>query len=156
MAVILDAASRKLIDGRNFATIATVNPDGSPHTSVVLVTREGNDVLLSTTATRLKARNIRRDPRVSLSIFDLQNPYTHVDIRGTANTSVDETKQLSRDLSRKYLGEEPPAEPDDVQRLVVRIRPTKVTFVGSLVAEGDDVTAARRRPLGRRGRRRPS
>lgn len=127
MAVTLDDSARRLLDGKNFATVATLNADGSPHTSIVWVLRDGDTVLFSTKASRLKARNITRDPRVSLTIFDLTNPYASLDIRGTAELTVDAAKELPLALSHKYLGEDPPPEPEEDIRMVVRITPAKVT-----------------------------
>jgi PPOX class probable F420-dependent enzyme len=126
MATTLDDISRRLLDGRNFATIATLNADGSPQTSVVWVAREEDSVLFSTTTSRRKARNIARDPRVSLSIFDSENPYTYAEIRGSAVLTPDEDRRLQFSVSHKYAGEDPPAEPADVVRVVVRITPEKV------------------------------
>jgi PPOX class probable F420-dependent enzyme len=127
MAATFDEGTRNLLDGRNFATIATVNPDGSPHTSVVWVMREGDTVLFSTTASRRKARNLARDPRISLSIFDTANPYQSADISGAVELTVDESRTLPKALSHKYLGEDPPPEPDAIVRLIVRVTPDKVT-----------------------------
>lgn len=126
MAASLDDTARRLLDGKNFATVATLLPDGSPQTSVVWVMRDGDQVLFSTVAARRKARNLERDPRVSVSIFDTANPYLSIEIRGTAELTVDEAKALPVELSHKYLGEDPPNESDDEVRLVVRITPDKV------------------------------
>jgi PPOX class probable F420-dependent enzyme len=127
MAIPLNDAARRLLDGKNFATIATLNSDGSPQTSVVWVKRDGDTVLFSTKQSRIKARNLASDPRASLSIFDTANPYTSVDIHGIATLTVDEGRTLPKDLSQKYLGEDPPPEPADVVRLIVRVTPEKVT-----------------------------
>jgi PPOX class probable F420-dependent enzyme len=124
--VTLNEATRDLLDGRNFASVATLNPDGGPQTSVVWIIRQGDTVLFSTTAGRQKARNLARDPRISVSVFDLDNPYHSVEIRGVAELVADREKALPRDLSHKYLGEDPPAESDDEERLIVRILPERV------------------------------
>jgi len=126
MAAAFDEATRDLLDGRNFATVATLNPDGGPQTSVVWILREGGTVAFSTTAGRRKARNLARDPRVSVSVFDTGNPYHSVEIRGTAELVEDTGKSLPKALSRKYLGEDPPPEPGEVVRLIVRVTPDKV------------------------------
>ncbi|MFD8934453.1 PPOX class F420-dependent oxidoreductase [Streptomyces sp. NPDC059578] len=127
MSVVLDQETRRLLDGRNFATVATLNPDGGPHTSLVWVTRDLDTVLFSTTAGRRKARNLARDPRISLTVFDQADPYRTVDIRGTVELVEDPHKDLPRELARQYLGTDPPPESDDVLRLVVRVTPLKVT-----------------------------
>jgi PPOX class probable F420-dependent enzyme len=126
MAATFDDATRTLLDDRNFATVATLNPDGSPQTSVVWIMREGDTVLFSSTAARQKTRNVAADPRVSLTVFDAANPYRSVEIRGTAELVEDRAKELPKRLSQKYLGKPPPAEPDEVVRLIVRITPHKV------------------------------
>lgn len=126
MTVVLDEATRALLDGKNFATVATLNPDGAPQLSVVWVARDGDTVLFTTTASRRKALNLARDPRISISIFDAQDPYRTVEIRGTAELTPDPAKSLPKTLSRKYLGEDPPPEPDDVLRVIVRVQPQKV------------------------------
>jgi PPOX class probable F420-dependent enzyme len=123
---ILSDPVRRLLDGKNFATVATLGPGGSPQASVVWVKRDGDAILFSSTAGRQKVRNLTEDPRVSVSIFDLANPYDSVEIRGTADLAVDEHKSLPRELSHKYLGEDPPkAEPGEV-RIMVRVTPEKV------------------------------
>jgi PPOX class probable F420-dependent enzyme len=84
-------------------------------------------VLLSTTTARQKARNLARDPRVSVSVFELENPYNSVEIRGTAELVQDPGKTLPKRLSHRYLGVDPPAESDDEIRLIIRVIPEKVT-----------------------------
>ena len=120
MAVVLDETTRKLLDGKNFATVATVNPDGGPQASVVWILRDGDTVLFSAVASRRKVLNLTRDPRVSLTVFDLANPYQSVELRGTAELTGDPGKSLPRALSQKYLGEDPPPEPDELTRVIVR------------------------------------
>lgn len=122
----LDEPTRKLLDGRNFATIATLNADGGPQTSVIWVKRDGDAVLFSTRADRQKARNLKRDPRVSLSIFDAENPYHYAEIRGTAELADDPGKTLPTELSHKYVDAEPPHEPAELLRVIVRITPDKI------------------------------
>lgn len=117
---------RTLLDGKNFASVATLGPDGAPQNSVVWIKREGDTVLFSSTDGRQKVRNLRRDPRISLSVFDLADPYTSVEIRGTAEIVPDERKRLPYELSHKYLGIDPPGEKDDEVRVIIRIVPRRV------------------------------
>jgi len=124
--VTLDDASRRLIDGNNFATIATVNPDGSPQTSVIWIGLDGDTVVFSSTTGRRKIRNIARDPRVSLTIFDIADPYRTIEIRGTVELTDDPDKELPHRLSHKYTGEDPPPESPEVKRVIARITPEKV------------------------------
>lgn len=93
MAATLDQATRVLLDGKNFATVATLNPDGGPHTSVVWIGRDGDTVVFSTTAGRRKARNLARDPRISITIFDTANPYRTTPRRSAAPPNWPKTRR---------------------------------------------------------------
>ncbi|MET7913733.1 PPOX class F420-dependent oxidoreductase [Streptomyces avermitilis] len=126
MTLSFDDSVRTLLDGKNFAGVATLGPDGAPQNSVVWIKREGDIVLFSSTAGRQKVRNLQRDPRISLSVFDLANPYTSVEIRGTVEILPDENKRLPYELSHKYLGIDPPAEKDDEVRVIIRVVPQKI------------------------------
>ena len=117
---------RELLDGRNFAGVATLGPDGAPQNSVVWIKREGDTVLFSSTEGRQKVRNLLRDPRVSVSVYDLADPYTSVEIRGTAEILPDPDKRLPHELSHKYLGIGPPAEKEDENRVIVRVVPRRI------------------------------
>ncbi|AZP16978.1 PPOX class F420-dependent oxidoreductase [Streptomyces aquilus] len=121
-----DDSVRALLDGKNFASVATLGPDGAPQNSVVWIKREGDAVLFSSVDNRQKIRNLRRDPRISVSVYDLANPYTSVEIRGTAEILPDPDKRLPRDLSHKYLGIDPPAEKEDETRVIIRVVPRKI------------------------------
>lgn len=126
MTISFGESARALLDAKNFASVATLGPGGAPQNSVVWIKREGDTVLFSSTAGRQKVRNLQRDPRISLSVFDLANPYTSVEIRGTAEILPDEAKRLPYELSHKYLGIDPPAEKDDEVRVIIRVVPEKI------------------------------
>ncbi|GAB7107653.1 hypothetical protein JCM4814A_59670 [Streptomyces phaeofaciens JCM 4814] len=93
---------------------------------MVWIKREGDTVLFSSTEGRQKVRNLLRDPRVSVSVYDLANPYTSVEIRGTAEILPDPDKRLPHELSHKYLGIDPPAEKEDEIRVIVRVVPRRI------------------------------
>ncbi|MFM9443942.1 PPOX class F420-dependent oxidoreductase [Streptomyces acidiscabies] len=126
MTIFFDDTVRALLDGKNFASVATLGPDGAPHNSVVWMKREDDTVLLTSLDNRQKVRNLRRDPRISVTVFDLANPYASVEIRGRAEILPDPEKRLPHDLAHKYLGIDPPAEKDDEARVVIRVVPEKV------------------------------
>ncbi|KOU16856.1 pyridoxamine 5'-phosphate oxidase [Streptomyces sp. WM6368] len=126
---------RKVIDDSPvFASVATIQPDGSPQVSVTWLARDGDDLLVSTTVGRRKERNLRRDPRVTVLINPSDAPYTYAEVRGTAQLTTEGGQELIDALSRKYTGKEyadfNPASAEDSERVVVRITPRKV--VGSL------------------------
>jgi PPOX class probable F420-dependent enzyme len=130
MAVVLGEAARKIIDGVNPAVLATLNADGSPQTSVVWIGRDGDDVVISSAAGRRKDRNLRRDPRASLSVFDQADPEQYVELRGRATVSEDPGRELAVALAEKYEG--PGAGqvyldlPPEVIRIVIRLTPERV------------------------------
>ena len=121
MAVSFDEATRRLIDGKNFATIATIGPAGEPQASVVWVARAGDTLIFSTKEGRQKAHSLAREPRVSVAIFANENPHQSVEIRGRAKLVEDPEKALPKTLSQQYLGTDPPLEEPGWRRLIVRI-----------------------------------
>ena len=82
MALTLTDDIKKLLDRPNFAHLSTLMPDGSPQSAPVWIMREGDRILLGTGEGSLKARNTRRDPRVALSIVDMDDPYSEAQLRG--------------------------------------------------------------------------
>jgi PPOX class probable F420-dependent enzyme len=70
MGIALNDETRRLLDGPNYAVLATINPDGGPQTSAMWVGRDADEVLFSTVAGRRKHRNLERDPRASVSVLD--------------------------------------------------------------------------------------
>jgi PPOX class probable F420-dependent enzyme len=105
MAIALSDDIKKLIDGPNFAHLATVMPDGSPQAAPVWVSREGDRIVVGTSESSLKARNTRRDPRVALSIVDFHNPYEEVQLRGrVVERWPDPDLAIMDPVSHKYTG----------------------------------------------------
>ena len=127
MGVTFNEATKALFDGKNFPVIATINADGSAQTSVVWAKRDGDTVLFATVRGRLKERNMRRDPRVSLSVFDLEDPLKYVEVRGRAEITEEGGRELINELSHKYDGKDFRTEPPEVVRVVVRVVPDKIT-----------------------------
>jgi PPOX class probable F420-dependent enzyme len=127
MGVTFNEATKALFDGKNFPVVATINADGSVQTSVVWAKRDGDAVLFATVRGRLKERNMRRDPRVSLSVFDLEDPLKYVEIRGRAEITEEGGRELINELSHKYDGKDFRTEPPEVVRVVVRVVPDKIT-----------------------------
>ena len=127
MGIPLSDAALRLVDGRNYAVLATVYPDGSPQTSVIWVGRDGNDLLFSTVEGRVKHRNLLRDPRVSVSVIDSADPENYVELRGRASMTPDIGRQLDTRLSWKYDGKDPDPDRPGAIRVVVRLVVEKAT-----------------------------
>jgi PPOX class probable F420-dependent enzyme len=125
--------TKALLDGANFAHLATVMPDGSPQSVPVWVGREGDRILICTSEKSLKARNTARDPRVSISIVDFRNPYSEVQIRGrVTERRPDPDLKLMDPISMKYTGKPFPfRDPNGQVGLFIEVekdRYTKLPF----------------------------
>jgi len=127
MGIPLSDAALRLVDGRNYAVLATVNPDGSPQTSVIWVGLDGGDLLFSTVEGRVKHRNMLRDPRVSISVIDSADPENYVELRGRVSLAPDIGRQLDTRLSWKYDGKDPDPDRPGAVRVVVRVIVEKAT-----------------------------
>ena len=127
MGISLSGATIRLLDGRNYAVLATLNADGSPQTSAMWVGRDGNDVLMSTLQGRLKYRNMLRDPRVSVTVHDAADPEVYVELRGRAVITPDPGGQFDSQLSWKYDGKDKDPDPPGAVRVVVRVVVDKAT-----------------------------
>jgi len=121
MGIPLSDSALRLVDGRNYAVLATVNPDGSPQTSVIWIGRDGRDLLFSTVAGRVKHRNMVRDPRVSVTIIDSADPENYVELRGRVSMTPDVGRRVDTELSWKYDGRDPGADRPGAVRVVARM-----------------------------------
>jgi len=96
---------KALLDGPNFATLATVMPDGSPQATTMWVDRDGDQIRFNTAGGRVKPRNMDRDPRVAIAIYNADDPYEAYAIQGRV---VEKREEGARDhidsLAKKYLG----------------------------------------------------
>jgi len=118
--------AKKLIDSKNFATLATINPNGSPQSSVIWVKREDDVVVFSTILGRRKTLNMQRDPRVSLVLFDPAQPYEYAEIRGEVSMATDGGPELINELSVLYDGVPFREKDPTATRVVCRLVPSKV------------------------------
>jgi PPOX class probable F420-dependent enzyme len=116
-----------LFDDKNFAVLSTLEPDGKPHSTVVWVKREGDDLLFALPRSRRKTANLFRDPRAAVAIYDPASPYESVQVQGTASIEDDPEGTLIDELSHKYTGGPYPgfAGPNP-EWVSVRIRAEKV------------------------------
>ena len=121
-----------LSNKKAFANLGTLNSDGSPQVTPVWVDYDGKHVRVNSARGRLKDKNIARDPRVSLSIQDPENPYRYLEIRGKV---VEATEKGADDhinsLAKKYLGKDvylfrQPGE----KRVIYKIEPQKFSAMG--------------------------
>ena len=121
MGIPLNDATLKLVDGRNYAVVGTVNADGSPHTSVVWISRDNSDLIFTTLEGRVKHLNMLRDPRVSISVIDSADPENYIELRGRAFVTPDVGRRVDTQLSWKYDGRDPAEDRPGAVRVVVRV-----------------------------------
>ncbi|MDP9863159.1 MULTISPECIES: PPOX class F420-dependent oxidoreductase [Streptosporangium] len=126
----LSADVRTLFDGANFATVTSLNADGSPQASVVWVKTDGDDIVFSTVRGRRKDRNFARDPRTTIVVVDHANPYRYAEVRGKVTVTEDPTGGLIDELSHKYTGKSWAEAHPGVERLIVRVIPERVYLRG--------------------------
>jgi PPOX class probable F420-dependent enzyme len=127
MGIALNDEIRRLLDGRHFAVLATINPDGAPQTSAMWVGRDGDEVLFSTIAGRRKHRNLVRDPRASVTVLDSDDPYNYVELRGRVTMEEDVGRRFDTSLSWSYDGRDPDPDPPGAVRLILRLEVEKAT-----------------------------
>ena len=116
----LPDAVRSLIEGTNYGHVATLLPDGSPHTVPVWVAMEGDRVAFLTGPRSQKALNLGRDPRLAISITDREKPNRMAQVRGRVIERVegDRAWRIIDRMSEKYLGTPYPLRSDRVVYLM--------------------------------------
>jgi PPOX class probable F420-dependent enzyme len=121
--------AKALIEGKNFASLATLMPDGSPQVSPVWVDHEGELILVNSAEGRVKTKNVTRDPRVAISIFDQNDPYRKVLIRGRV---IEVTKEGAEDhidkMAMKYRGlAKYPWRQPGISRVLFKVKASRIS-----------------------------
>ena len=132
MPELIPEKHRDLFNKKAFASLATVMPDGRPQVTPVWVDYDGTHVLVNTAKGRVKDRNMKRDPRVSLAVIDPDNPYHYLEVRGRVVEITEEGADQHIDkMAKKYLGQDkyPSRKPDEV-RVLYKIEPEKISSMG--------------------------
>jgi PPOX class probable F420-dependent enzyme len=133
MSQALDGRAGQLLEAKNFCQVATLRPDGSVHVAPVWVDIEHGIPLLNTAEGRVWPTNLERDPRVTLTVQNIENPYEYVSIRGhVAERTHDGADEHIDALAQKYLGQDeyPYRQPGE-QRVIIRVAPEHVFHYGA-------------------------
>lgn len=129
MAALSDK-DKEIFEGKNFAHFVTLMPDGSPQASPVWVDLDGDTILVNTADGRVKTKNVRRDPRVAISIHDEKRPYGGiVMVRGLVKEITTEGANDHIDkMAKKYLDQDKYTwhRPQDGPRVLIKIEPEHV------------------------------
>ena len=123
---MLDPEVRRVLEGNSIAHLATVLPDGSPHSVPLWIGTHGDRIVFLTGPNTRKARNLRRDPRLALSIAPADDPFTPVVIRGHVVEWLegDAAWEIIDELAAKYIGG---PYPRDQERDVAIVEPERQT-----------------------------
>src|ERR1700691_5931165 len=121
----IPSSHRDLLDGQ-FATLATIGPDGRPQLSEVWFLAEGDTVAISLNTTRQKTKNLVANAAVSFLILDLANPYRYLELRGDAEISPDDDYVFADKVGAKYGSDLRAHDQPGQSRVVVTIRPARV------------------------------
>ena len=123
----------KIIKDKNFAFLGTIMRDGRPQVSPIWIDIDDNNniILINTAYGRIKQKNITRDPRVSLSLVDKNNPYSMITIQGIVieQTTIGADEHIDK-LAKKYLNiDRYPSHSPSIQRVICKIKPEKMYYL---------------------------
>lgn len=121
---MLNPDVRRVLDTTAVAHLATVLPDGAPHSVPLWVTTVGERIAFLTGPDSRKARNLRRDPRVALSLTPLDNPFEPIIVRGRVVEWLegDAAWEIVDQIAMKYIGQ---AYPREQERVIALIEPER-------------------------------
>lgn len=127
----LDADVTRMATGQNFAALSTLLSDGTPQTHVMWVDADRDHVIVNTEVHRQKYRNLLADPRATVTIWDREDPYRFVEVRGRAVEFVTGPEALAHieACAQRYLGRPYPG-PIQSERVMVRIAPDRIVRNG--------------------------
>jgi PPOX class probable F420-dependent enzyme len=132
MSATIDGRSAELLQAKNFCNVSTINPDGSVLAVPVWVDVQEGKAVVNTAEGRTWPRNLERDPRVTMTVQNLENPYEYVTIRGRVAERTHDGADAHIDaLAKKYLDQDsyPYRQPGE-QRLIIRVQPEEVRVWG--------------------------
>jgi PPOX class probable F420-dependent enzyme len=119
------ATHRDLLDAQ-FASLATIGPNGFPQVTEIWFLHDENELKLSLNSSRVKTRNLQRDPKCSLMLLDVSNPYRYLEVRGNARVEPDDDYTFARRLGAKYDADLSVHDRPGESRVVVTIEPVNI------------------------------
>lgn len=132
MAATIPEHYKDLFQKKAFCSLATLMPDGRPQVTPVWCDLDGSNIRINSAKGRVKDRNMRRNKKVAISIFDPDNPYRHLAVQGEVVDITEQGADAHIDaLAKKYLGKDkyPFRQPGEV-RVIYKIRPDHVSHSG--------------------------
>lgn len=122
---MLDPGVKELAEGPNFAVFTTLLADGHPMAHMMWVGCDEDHILINTEVHRAKFKHIERDPRVTVTLIDKDNPYRYAEVRGEVVEKVrgPEARAHIDALARKYTGNDYVAANIQSERVILKIAP---------------------------------
>ncbi|HEV7584634.1 MAG TPA: PPOX class F420-dependent oxidoreductase [Solirubrobacteraceae bacterium] len=132
MSAMIEGRAEELLRGKNFAHVGTLRSDGAVQVAPTWVDVQAGRPVLNTAEGRAWPRNLERDPRITLEVQNMENPYEYVEIRGRVAERTHEGADEHIDqLAKKYLGvDQYPMRQPGEQRLIIRVEPDYVKVMG--------------------------
>jgi PPOX class probable F420-dependent enzyme len=133
MSVKIEGRAEELLNAKNFCHVATLRADGSVHGVPVWVDVQDGRAVLNTAEGRAWPRNLERDPRVTLTVVNSENPYEYVEVRGRVAERTHDGADAHIDaMAKKYMGvDEYPLRQPGEQRVIIRVEPDHVHAFGA-------------------------
>jgi PPOX class probable F420-dependent enzyme len=130
MATFTEKQSSFIRDNPFPAVVTTLRKDGTPHSTGIWIDEVDGDLLFNTAEGRAKPRELRQDPRVSVTILDPGDMYRWISISGRAELTTEGARETIDKLAKKYLGKDEYPWYQGEQRVDVRIKPEKIDSYG--------------------------
>lgn len=123
----LDPDLTEMANGKDFAVLTTLLADGHPQTQTMWVGVDDEHVLINTEVHRAKYKHVQRDPRVTVTVLDMANPYRYIEVRGRVTGEVrgDAARAHIDELAQRYMGTDYQA-PIQSERVILQITPERV------------------------------
>ncbi|HVN50732.1 MAG TPA: TIGR03618 family F420-dependent PPOX class oxidoreductase [Acidimicrobiales bacterium] len=124
----LDPDADRLARGKNLATVVTLMPDGQPQALLTWIDSDGEHLMVNTEPQRQRARNLARDPRITVLIHSATDAWDWAEVRGhvVATTGGEEARAHIDALSQRYVGQDYAREVGPQGRIILHIAPDKV------------------------------
>jgi PPOX class probable F420-dependent enzyme len=132
MSQAIEGRAEELLKAKNFCVVSTIRADGSVHAAPVWVDVQDGRPVVNTAEGRSWPENLKRDPRVTLTVQNMENPYEYLSVRGRVTEQTREGADTHIDsLAMKYLGQEsyPYRQPGE-QRVILHVEPDYVRVNG--------------------------
>ena len=131
MSLTLPQSAQKVLEDKAYGHVLTYNKDGSPQITMVWMDVVNGEASFNTAEGRRKVTNLRRDPRIVVSVQDRNDPQSYMLLTGTATVTADGADAQVDKLAKRFIGQDtyPYRQPGE-QRVMVRIATEKIGGMG--------------------------